>query len=301
MAPICDLVVHVFDEKISRPVFDLASSLAADLGASLTAALVATPAIAGVGLSAETASLTRRLAQEQRSTLLEIGDRLAAGARQRHGIAVDLRFVGGEPIEALQSFARTSDLLITAQRDPTTDEGLSTGQSARLLVGSACPVLNVPYVGLVSGNSGPSDALPLRRALLAWSDTRESARAVRDALPLLSRADHVELVSFATDAQGDGASQRASLEKVVAYLARHGVKAQPTLLRQGESSAGERMRRGSVPDVHVAEALLSHAADTQADFIVMGGYGHSRLWELVLGGVTRTMLETMTVPVLMSH
>jgi nucleotide-binding universal stress UspA family protein len=51
----------------------------------------------------------------------------------------------------------------------------------------------------------------------------------------------------------------------------------------------------------VAEALLSHAADMHADLIVMGGYGHSRLWELVLGGVTRTMLETMTVPVLMSH
>lgn len=56
-----------------------------------------------------------------------------------------------------------------------------------------------------------------------------------------------------------------------------------------------------MPDVAVAEALLSHAADMQADFIVMGGYGRSRLWELVLGGVTRTMLETMTVPVLMSH
>ena len=73
------------------------------------------------------------------------------------------------------------------------------------------------------------------------------------------------------------------------------------MLSQAEASAGERMRRGGVPDVAVAEALLSHAADMHADFIVMGGYGHSRLWELVLGGVTRTMLETMTVPVLMSH
>ena len=88
---------------------------------------------------------------------------------------------------------------------------------------------------------------------------------------------------------------------MVAYLAGHGVRATSTLLSHAEPSLGERMRRGGVPDVAVAEALLSHAADSQADFIVMGGYGHSRLWELVLGGVTRTMLETMTVPVLMSH
>ena len=79
------------------------------------------------------------------------------------------------------------------------------------------------------------------------------------------------------------------------------MQATTTVLSQAEPSVGERMRRGWVPDVAVAEALLWHAADMHADFIVMGGYGHSRLRELVLGGVTRTMLETMTVPVLMSH
>jgi nucleotide-binding universal stress UspA family protein len=212
-----------------------------------------------------------------------------------------LRCTDGDPVEVLQSCARTADLLITSQRDPARDGGLSTGQSARLLVGSACPVLTVPYVGLTADGAVSGEAGPLRRALVAWADTRESARAVRDAVPLLARASDVEPVSFAKDVGGDGSSHRASIDREVAYLARHGVQALPTMLSQAEASVGERMRRGGVPDVAVAEALLSHAADMNADFIVMGGYGHSRLWELVLGGVTRTMLETMTVPVLMSH
>lgn len=154
----------------------------------------------------------------------------------------------------------------------------------------------LPVAGAASG-----DAAHLRRALVAWADTQQNARVVRDALPLLARASHVEVVSFAKDVKSDGSSQRTALERVVTYLARHGVRILPTLLDQAESSVAERMRLGGVPDVAVAEALLSHAADMHADFTLMGGYGHSRLWELVLGGVTRTMLETMTVPVVMSH
>jgi nucleotide-binding universal stress UspA family protein len=301
MSAIRDLVLHVNDEATPSYAVDLATALAAELGASLTAVLAAAPVNAGVGLSAETASLAQQLEQAQRAALLEIGERLAAGARLRHDLAVELRVADGDPVEALQAHARTADLLITSQRDPARAGGLSVGQSARLLVGAACPVLTVPYVGLTSEGAASRGSWPLRRALVAWSDTRESARAVRDALPLLERASHVELISFADAGRGDLSSRRASLERVAVYLARHGVRATPTVLSQAEPSVGERMRRGGLPDVAVAEALLSHAADMHADFIVMGGYGHSRLWELVLGGVTRTMLETMTVPVLMSH
>ncbi|MCW5657596.1 MAG: universal stress protein [Burkholderiaceae bacterium] len=301
MAAMRDLVVHVNDEAVSSHALELAASLTAGLGASLTAILAAAPVNAGVGLSAQTASLAQQLVQEQRASLLGIGERLVAGARQRHAVAVELQIADGDPVDVLQARARTADLLITSQRDPAGDGGLSTGQAARLLVGSACPVLSVPYIGWAADGAVPSPASPLRRALVAWSDTRESARAVRDALPLLARAEQVELVSFAHGHQGDVPSRQASLQRVADYLGRHGVRAKTTALSQAEPSVGERMRRGWVPDVAVAEALLSHAADMNADFIVMGGYGHSRLWELVLGGVTRTMLETMTVPVLMSH
>lgn len=301
MTAMRNLVVHVNDEAVSSHAVDLAASLAAQLRARLTAVLVAAPVNVGVGLSAETASLAQQLVQAQRAALLGIGERLASGARQRHDVAVELRVADGDPVDALQAHARTADLLVTSQRDPAGAGGLSTGQAARLLVGAACPVLTVPHIGWGADNSVPLQQTILGRALVAWSDTRESARALRDALPLLARATQVDLVSFADAGRTDAAPHQASLQQVADYLGRHGVQATMTVLSQGEPSVGERMRRGWVPDVAVAEALLSHAADMHADFIVMGGYGHSRLWELVLGGVTRTMLETMTVPVVMSH
>jgi nucleotide-binding universal stress UspA family protein len=298
MTAMRDLVVHVNDEVVSSHAVDLAAALAAELGARLTAVLVAAPVSAGVGLSAETASLAQQLVQAQRAALLGIGERLASGVRQRHDVAVELRVADGDPVDALEAHARTADLLITAQRDPAGAGGLSTGPAARLLVGAACPVLTVPHIGW---GAGSAQQPILGRALVAWAETRESARALRDALPLLARATEVELVSFADAGRTDAPSRQASLQRVADYLGRHGVQATMTVLSQAEPSVGERMRRGWVPDVAVAEALLSHAADTHVDFIVMGGYGHSRLWELALGGVTRTMLETMTVPVLMSH
>ncbi len=99
----------------------------------------------------------------------------------------------------------------------------------------------------------------------------------------------------------DSASASAELDEVRRHLKRHGIDAHGALLHGGDASIAERLRRGWIPDVPVAEALLSHAADLDADLLVMGAWGHARAWELVLGGVTRTMLQSMTLPVLMSH
>src|SRR5690606_17917221 len=105
------------------------------------------------------------------------------------------------------------------------------------------------------------------------------------------------LVCFAREGDETG----RSLDAVAAHLQRHGVQAACTVRRMRPDSVAERMTPSWTPDAPVAQALLSHAADIDADLIVMGGYGHPRLWELVLGGVTRTLLQSMTVPVLMSH
>ncbi len=301
MAGMRDVVVHVNDAVASAQAVDVAARVAVVLGAGLTAVLAAEPIRAGVGLSPETTSLAQQLDQAQRASLQAIGQRLADETRQRHGLDLTLCLADGDPVEALRAHSRVADLLVNAQRDPAGAGGLAPNQLARLLVGAACPVLTVPYIGWAAAGGAPAPAGRLARALVAWADTRESARALRDALPLLARASSVALVSFADALKDDVPARRATLDQVAAYLQRHGVSAVPTLLCCSEPSPGERLLRGGVPDVAVAEALLSHAADMQADFIVMGGYGHSRLWELVLGGVTRTMLETMTVPVLMSH
>lgn len=301
MAAIRNLLVHVNDEVTSRHAIELAAVLAAELGARLSALLVTAPMRAGMGSSSETVSFAQQIEQAQQRSLRRIGEHMAATVRQRVDMPLELRFADGDPADVLQAHSRLSDLVITSQRDPAGDGGLAAGQTARLLLAAACPVLIVPYIGWAPEQAGSTAPRLLQRALVAWSDTRESARALRDAMPLLARASHVELVSFAEGGEGNIQARHASLQGVAGYLARHGKQAAVKVLSQGEPSIGERMRRGWVLDMDAGNALLSHAADMDADFMVMGGYGHSRLRELVLGGVTRTMLATMTVPVLMSH
>ena len=122
-----------------------------------------------------------------------------------------------------------------------------------------------------------------KRVLVAWNASREAARAVSDALPLLAGADAVEIVAFAPG--GDHGEPPAA--DIALYLARHGVKAIAA--------------RDVAPGIDIGARILTRAANADADLIVMGAYGHSRLRELALGGATRTLLEAMTVPVLMAH
>jgi nucleotide-binding universal stress UspA family protein len=119
--------------------------------------------------------------------------------------------------------------------------------------------------------------------LVAWNGSMEAARAVSNALPLLRRAARVVVAHFHTGEQDEPPAQSTDL---LAWLARHGVVAELHEQRTGHDTG---------------DALLSLAADQQSSLIVMGGYGHTRFRELMLGGMTRTMLEKMTRPVLMSH
>jgi nucleotide-binding universal stress UspA family protein len=121
------------------------------------------------------------------------------------------------------------------------------------------------------------------RVLVAWNGAREAVRAVNDALPLLQRAQLVTVLSI----DPSDADHRIPSADITLHLARHGV------------TAVAAQTRGT--DLLVADILLSYAADLGADLIVSGAYGHTRLRELVLGGMTRHLLQTMTVPVLMSH
>ena len=147
-----------------------------------------------------------------------------------------------------------------------------------LALGSGRPVLVVPYIG--------SAVSPGKRVVIAWDASREAARAVADALPLLARASSLWVVTI--DGKGSGMIDRSdSAEDLCRYLADHGMQAKPDRLQTEEGSE--------------ADILLSRIADFGADLLVMGCYGHTRLRELVLGGMTREILQHMTVPVLMSH
>jgi nucleotide-binding universal stress UspA family protein len=171
--------------------------------------------------------------------------------------------------------ARRFDLAIVGQAEP------HKGAVEELIAESALfesgrPVIMVPYI-----QKAP---LELERVMVCWDGSRPAARAIADAMPLLERAGLVEVVIVANERGKQDEIPGADMGQ---HLARHGLKVD--------------VKRITMGDIDVADALLSHAADSSADFIVMGAYGHSRLREFVLGGVTRSILHSMTAPVLMSH
>ncbi|WP_439682521.1 Universal stress protein UspA [Cupriavidus oxalaticus] len=180
----------------------------------------------------------------------------------------------------VQAEAHLADLVILGQRDPTDEEAYAEPAFVESIV-LECgrPVLVVPYAGWFP-NVG-------KTILVAWNGSREAARAIHDALPLLRRAETIDVVSW-TPSHALKGPWLSPPQYAVEWLARHGVTAQ---LRSYPDEDGH----------DIGQRLLSHAADRNTDLIVMGGYGHSRVRELALGGVTRTLLQSMTVPVLMSH
>jgi nucleotide-binding universal stress UspA family protein len=187
-----------------------------------------------------------------------------------------LEVLSGDLGREVSRLAQYFDATVLEQPNP---EGPDTSNVIEaVLFGSGRPVLIVPYIIL----HVPSQ---LRTVLVAWNEGRLAARAIADALPLLQMADRVEVVTVS--GTNPGGSRHASADMMAQHLAQHGIKADMKALAKG--------------DVDIGSTLVSYAADVSADLIVMGAYGHSRLREIVLGGTTRTILYSMTVPVLMAH
>jgi nucleotide-binding universal stress UspA family protein len=204
-----------------------------------------------------------------------------ATAARHGGVKSEWRASTADALSAVRLNARYSDLVIAGQRERERDAEEATGVAPEfvdeLVLSCGRPVLLVPYAGRFH-DAG-------KRVLVAWNASAEASRAIADALPLLVGAGSVNVIVFETGPAGDHGEEPGA--DAALYLARHGVKA--TVSRYGS------------PDVDVGSQILSRAADMGADLIVMGAYGHSRMRELILGGVTRTILESMTAPVLMSR
>ncbi len=209
-------------------------------------------------------------ALEQRATDARAG--LEAAARQ-NGIQAEWRVGRGFPAPETVTNARTADLVILGQRWSDYD-GLRYPDPADVVLDLGCPALVVPRAGQFERIE--------RHALIAWNGSREAARAVRDALPLLKLVRKVTVL--AVNSKGDGDEPGAD---IALHLARHGIQVE--------------IDQDTAPDMDTADVLLSRASDLGSDLIVMGAYGHARMRETILGGVTRSMLAEMTVPVLMSH
>ena len=195
------------------------------------------------------------------------------------GLSAEWRMIaaGAEVDPALH--ARYVDLTILGQLDP--DRGEADGIGPRpehVTLASGRPILVVPYAGHFESVG--------RRVLIGWNATREAARAVNDAMPLLVAAEMVTVLTIDPREGPHGHGELPGAD-ISLHLARHGVKAE--------------IERTVSADLPIGDVLLSRAADLAADLLVMGAYGHSRARELLLGGATRSLLRSMTVPVLMSH
>jgi nucleotide-binding universal stress UspA family protein len=193
-----------------------------------------------------------------------------------HGLGGEWHLLSPGDTAVFIDLAKSFDLTILGQLSP---EIRSTGfRPDEIVIATGRPVLVVPYAGAFDTVG--------RRALVAWDGTREAARAANDALPLLENAEAVTVMFV-------GARERAleehhpSIERIVDHLQRHGIAARAEETLQG--------------DLRISDVLLSRAADLAVDLLVAGAYHHSQLREALVGGVSRDLLDHMTVPVLMSH
>ena len=199
-------------------------------------------------------------------------------AHQMGVTSVESRLVDDEPSAGMGFQTRYTDLSVIGQFDSDDPvPGLMSDFPASVLMQSAHPVLIVPFAS--------QSIKPFSRAMIAWDASMAASRAVAGALPLLRMASVVDVVVFNASAQ-DEAHGEVPGSDLALYLARHGVSVNVISRRT---------------DIDIGNALLSLCADQESDLLVMGGYGHTRFREILLGGATRTVLESMTLPVLMTH
>jgi len=196
-------------------------------------------------------------------------------AASRTGLRTAWRSI--QPHEDLVTHARYADLAIVARSDSTALGGLPLGVPQSIVLGSGRPVIVLPPEPVASAG---------HRVLVAWNASREAARAVADALPFLTRADAVQVLVVDAEPHPTGHGEEPGAD-IAQHLARHGAKVD--------------VRRLSSGGVAVGRLILSGAAAFDADLVVMGAYGHSRLTEFVFGGATRTALQEAGLPVLMSR
>ncbi|CAN7602466.1 MULTISPECIES: universal stress protein [Duganella] len=275
------ILVHVDQSSHAATRIALAAQLAASQDAHLIGAAL-------TGLTMEYyrnsgATFAGPLPQEELDEITRRGEqaleRFEAQARAA-GVSYERRYSDDEPEVGLVLQARYADLVVLSQTDPAT-EGLAMLRKLPEYVAlyGGRPVLMVPYAG----------AFPHldRHALVAWDGSRAATRAVTDALPLLRKSARTTLALFNAERQYGVHGEQPGAD-IALFLARHGVKV-------------EVLQQTTAPGMDVGNALLSLAADVGADLLVAGAYGHQRWREMVLGGVTRRLLQSMTLPVLMSH
>ena len=274
-----NMLVHIPTERAVRPVIDVAIGLALARRSHLDAVAIGYESMSAVGMVVEGGSAAvaavmgaeEERAQERANAAISVFETEAKLA----GIEYGTRTLTGVPADAEQeigALSRLYDMTIVLQPEGSNtsyDNAIPQG----ILFSSGGPMLMVPYT-----QKGPLQASHVG---IAWDGSRLAARAVRDAMPFLMGAKAVTVIAVNEDVRA------ASSNDLVSHLGRRGIAA--------------RAQRVAVDRGNIQGAILSIAAESSIGLLVMGGFGHSRMQERILGGVTRDMFAAMTVPVLMSH
>jgi len=274
-----DIVVHIPVEQSAQPVIDCAVSIGSIFDAHMDgiACVYPTfdPLMAFEASAANVAALTAAT-QSNMDKAASALDQFEIAVR-RIGISHGARCISNitYATSLLTEISRLYDLSIVAQPDYSNPNRDALVPEA-LLFDSGRPILMVPYI-----HRGP---LKPDRILICWDGGRPAARAVHDAMPFLHKAKAIDIVSVNEDSATVG---EVSSEALQTHLARHDLSVE--------------VQRTTADAANIFNAILSLAADRNTDLIVMGGYGHSKFREFVLGGVTRGIFETLTVPALISH
>jgi nucleotide-binding universal stress UspA family protein len=282
-----DILVHLDDGPHSATRLKVAVDLARRQGAHLTGIFVldipGSDLFYGAGMPYAGGGGMTEMVNSLRADQAARADVMAQQFREAvrlQGLENEWRVVEGDTVGLVALHARYADLTILGQ--PNSGEAFK-GPSAdavlvNVMLSSGRPVLAVPYAGQFEQVG--------EQVLVAWNASRESTRAVNDALPLLRSAKSVTVLAVNPRRGIEGHGEVPAAD-ICLHLARHGVKAEAA--------------HTIAKDISEGDALLSYAADLGVDLIVCGGYGHSRAREMVFGGVTRTLLQEMTVPMLLSH
>ena len=274
-----NILVNIPTEHSPRSVIDGAISLATRCQARLDA-VAAGHEIVNMPFLAEGGAAIAAISEAEHDKAMERARAVLAvfeADAKLAGIAYSCRAIAELQADAAAIVGTTSrlyDLTIVAQPEFERDSFDNT-LAQTILFQSGGPVLFIPYIF--------RGALQGKRVGICWDGSRLAARALRDAMPLLEQAEAITILTINPGSVPDN----ASATQLVRYLSRLGAQTKVVDLTTNSTS--------------IQASLLSLATDESLDLLVMGGYSHSRLRETVFGGVTREMLETMTVPTLMSH
>jgi nucleotide-binding universal stress UspA family protein len=257
-----------------------AIAMAERFGAKLTGVVVNTLPTPGIMLRLSLAEGDKWMKKAREETEAVIQDFSQTVAKQN--VEFDTCIIEckeGRALVKLSRFARNFDICIMRQANPDRpDADFISDLSEEVLFASGRPVFFMPYIG--------AHAIPCRRGLIAWDGSAAATRAVHDALPLLEQMEEVEIMVVDADDVVHNTDSEPG-EGLSAHLAAHGVK--------------NRVARVPSGGLSTSTVILNKVSDSGADILIMGGYGTAKIRELVLGGVTRTLFNCMTVPVVMSH